>query len=404
MESISVREVLRKAVNHIGDSEESIWCELNSSMAGLTKLFLETLAESEVERRIGAKLYERGESRQDQRNGYRARNVQLSYTVLEIRIPRLRGQGYVPSYLEPNHRAISVVEGWVEKAFSSGLSRSEVIRLMESTTGCRPSDGVIRRVQATLDERVKTFRERPLQGRYRYLFLDAAWTKDIVGIHATRICILTAVGITKDGVKEILGFERAQVESESSWRGFLSRLVARGLSPNDLELIISDEHKGILGAAREVLGDVPHQLCWAHRCRNVRKQVAACDRKAVIAGLQDVYKAVHLTAAKDAFRLWCSRWKEKYPAVVTTVTEDIGYLLAFYRCPEVHWEYLRTSNPIERVFRELRRQQYGCGAFANRQSCLRAVYRVFNWLNGLWEGKDIWQKRTQKQKQLVKAA
>lgn len=404
MKSISVREVLRKATSRIWDTEDKIWGELNSAMAGLTKLFLETLAESEVERRIGASLYERGETRCDQRNGYRTRKVQLSYSVVEIRIPRLRGQGYVPSYLEPNQRAIAVVEGWVEKAFLAGLSRSEVIRLMESTTGCRPSDGVIRRVQTGLDERVKAFRERPLTGDYRYLFLDAAWAKDIVGINASRICILTAVGITSNGEKEILGFERAPKESESSWRGFLTRIVSRGLNPDDLQLVISDEHKGLLSAVSEVLGDVSHQLCWAHRCRNVRKAVAASDRKEVIAGLQEIYKAAHLSAAKDACRRWSARWTEKYPDTVNSVVEDLGYLLAFYRCPSLHWEYLRTSNPIERVFRELRRQQYGSGAFANRDSCNRAVFRVFNWLNEIWKGKDIWQPRARKRKALAKAA
>lgn len=404
MESITVREVLRKATSRIADNEDNIWGELNSAMAGLTKLFLETLAESEVERRIGARLYERGETRCDQRNGYRTRKAQLSYTVVEIRIPRLRGQGYVPSYLEPNHRAIAVVEGWVEQAFLAGLSRSEVIRLMESTTGCRPSDGVIRRVQSMLDDRVKVFRERPLRRDYRYLFLDAAWAKDIVGINATRICILTAVGITKDGEKEILGFERALLENESGWRGFLSRIVSRGLNPSDLELVVSDEHKGLLNAVSEVLGDVPHQLCWAHRCRNVRKAVAAADRRSVIAGLQYVYKAEHLSSAKEAFRRWSARWKETYPGTVHSVAEDLGQLLAFYRCPKLHWEYLRTSNPIERVFRELRRQQYGSGAFANRDACNRAVFRVFNWLNEIWKGKDIWQPRARKRKTLAKAA
>lgn len=404
MGSISVREVLRKAANYIGDSEDEIWGELNSTMAGLTKLFLEALAESEVEQRIGVRHYQRGEMRTDQRNGYRTRKAQLSYTVVEIRIPRLRGQGYIPSYLEPNRRAISIVEGWVEKAFLAGLSRSEVIRLMESTTGCRPSEGVIRQVQSALDERVKEFKERPLIKRYRYLFLDAVWAKDIVGINATRICILTAVGITSEGEKEILGFERAPLENESAWRGFLSRIVSRGLKPGDLELVVSDEHKGLMNAVCEVLGDVPYQLCWAHRCRNVRKQVAASDRRSVIAGLQDVYKAVHLASAKDAFRRWSSRWSEKYPSVVHMVTEDIGYLLAFYRCPELHWEYLRTTNPIERVFRELRRQQYGSGAFANREACNRAVFRVFNWLNEIWQGKDIWQPRIRKRKPLVKVA
>jgi transposase-like protein len=404
MESISLREVVRKAVCRIGSAEDVVWGDLDSATAGLTKVLLEAMAESEVERRVGARLYERGETRTDQRNGYRKRVAQLSYQVVEIRIPRLRGQGFVPEYLEPNHRAIGQVESWVEKALMAGLSRSEVIRLLESTTGCRPSDTLLRRVQGELDKRVKEFRERLLTGRYQYLFLDAAWAKDIVGLTATRICIMTAIGVTYSGKKEILGFERSPTENESAWRGFLGRMVYRGVKPSELELVISDEHKGLLSAVQEVLGDVRHQLCWAHRCRNVRKAVNGCDRKAVIGGLREVYQAPSLGAAKDALRRWRARWMEKYSNVVAGVEEDAGRLLAFYGCPELHWEYVRTSNPIERVFRELRRQQFGCGAFANREACNRAVYRVFAWLNELWRDKDIWQPRVRKRRDLPMAA
>lgn len=404
MESISVRELFGKASCKVESCEDRLWGDLDSTMAGMTKIMLEVLAESEVERRAGARLHERGEGRTDYRNGYRTRTTQLSYQVVEIRIPRLRGQGFVPSFLEPGHRAIAQVEGWVEKALMAGVGRCEVIRLMESTTGCRPSDSLLKRVQVELDVKVKKFRERPLMGRYQYLFLDAAWTKDIVGVNATSICIMTAVGITYSGVKEILGFERARTENEANWRGFLGRLVSRGLNPCDLALVTSDEHQGLMNATSEVLGDVPHQLCWAHRMRNVRKGVDACDRKEVVDGLRDVYMAPNLGAAKNALRRWCNRWKLKYPGRVISVQEDSRYLLAFFACPELHWEYMRTSNPIERAFLELRRQQYGCGAFANREACNRAVFRVFAWLNSLWAGKDIWQPRRRKTRRVAVAA
>ena len=404
MESISLREVLQRAACRIGSEEDSVWGDLDSASAGLTKLLLECLAESEVERLAGARLHERGEARTDHRNGYRKRTTQLSYQTVEIRIPRLRGQGFVPSFLEPGRRAVGQVESWVEKALMAGLSQSEVVRLMESTTGCRPSERQLRRVRDELDERVRQFRERPLRGGYKYLFLDAAWAKDVVGLSATRICIMSAVGIRHSGEKEILGFERTPRENESAWRGFLRRLVSRGLNASELSLVISDEHKGLMSAAVEVLGDVGYQLCWAHRCRNIRKAVNVCDREAVTAGLREVYQAPNLMAARGALRRWCVRWMVKYPGVVASVREDSAKLLVFFSCPELHREYVRTSNPIERVFRELRRQQYGCGAFANRDACNRAVFRVFAWLNECWSGKDIWQSRAAKRKKMALAA
>jgi len=393
MNSISVREVIGKAITKISDTEDQIWGDLNSATAGLTKLLLETMAESEVERRIGAQLYERGETRQDYRNGYRERTVQMSHQVIEIQIPRLRGQGFIPSFIEPKRRAIEQVEDWVEKAYLSGLNRSEVIRLLEATTGCRPSSDLLKRVSETIDKQVKEFRERKLCGRYQYLFLDAAWAKDIVGINATRICIMTAVGITDTGEKEILGFERTARENEAGWRGFIRRLVERGLDPRTLELVISDEHGGLINAASEILGDVPHQWCWAHRVRNVCKALLKSDRKEAAEGLRAVFKADNLAQAKEAFRKWRNRWHNEYPSVVASVEEDLGHLLAFYSCSSLHWEYVRTSNPIERVFRELRRQQYGSGAFANRDACNRAVYKIYRLLNEMWCGKNIWEPR-----------
>lgn len=403
MNSIPVKEVLRKAASKIPDGEDLVWGDLNQAMSGMHKLLLEACAESEVEKRAGVGFYGRGEERADYRNGYRTRIVQTSFDTLQILVPRLRGQGYIPSFLEPRVRAVSQVEEWVEDAFLSGVDRAKIIRLMEATAHCRPSDDLLKRVAGELDEQTKTFQNRPLVGDYQYLYLDAAWAKDIVGVNATRICIMTALGVTYSGQKEILGFERMSTENEANWRGFLSRLKERGLVPARLELVVSDEHGGLKNAISEVLGDVAHQLCWAHRMRNVRKAVAAADRKEVVAGLQLVYLAKHLVAAKQAFKKWVARWSEKYPNLVASVEEDLGYLLAFYVCDSLHWEYLRTSNPIERVFRELRRQQFGCGAFANPKACNRAVFRIFSWLNRLWQDKNIWDIRKRKLQKMAQA-
>lgn len=398
MASISLREVLRQTQELVSDPEDRLYGDLDSAMADAIKCLLEGIAVSEVERRAGVRLYERGDSRSDYRNGYRRRKVQTAYKTITIRIPRLRGQGYVPTYLEPGHRAIAEVEEWVGKALLVGLHRADIVRFMDEATGCRPSDRLITRVQEGLDKKAKKWKERRLTGRFEYLYLDAAWVKDIVGINASRICILTAVGITEDGEKELLGFERAQRETESSWRGFLSRLVHRGLDPSLLRLVISDEHKGIEPAIAETLGDVPYQLCWAHRVRNILKVAEKKDRHELLEGLRRIYKAAHKVAAKMAFRYWKSRWSGKYPQLVTNLEEDLGHLLSHYDCPELHWKYLRTTNPIERVFLELRRRRFGCGAFANRQSSERIVFGVFLWQNKLWKEKSIWQERARKAK------
>lgn len=386
-------ELLQQTRELVSDPEDRLYGDLDASMADAIKHLLEKIAYSEVEQRVGVRLYERGDLRVDYRNGYRERRVQTSYKTITIRIPRLRGQGYVPSYLEPNHRAIAQVEEWVLKALLVGMHRADIIRLMEDTTGCRPSERLIKRVQEDLDRQAKAFKERKLKGRYVYLFLDAAWVKDIVGVNASRICILTAVGITDDGQKEVLGFERAQRENESSWKGFLNRLKERGLDPRLLKLVISDEHKGLQASVGEVLGDVSHQLCWAHRVRNIFKVIAKSDRKAMLDDLKAIYAAAHKTAARKAFKAWKRQWIGKYPQIVVNLEKDLGYMLCYYDLPQLHWKYLRTTNPIERVFLELRRRRFGCGAFANRAQSERVVFGVFLWLNRIWKGKNIWFER-----------
>jgi len=393
MASLSVCELFRQARSSVSDLEDARFGDLDALVADAITGLFEGMAESEVERRLGVKLYERGPARQGHRNGHRERRAQLSFTTVTIRIPRLREEGFVPSFLERNRRAMGTTEKWVERAFLCGVSRAEVIRLLESTTGCRPSDDLLRRVQGQLDTLVRQFRERALSGRYIYLFLDAAYVKDIVGLGARRICILCAIGVTAQGKREILGFVREPRECAASWGRFLGSLIARGLNPLAVELVISDEHEGIKAAVQEKLGDVRHQYCWAHRCRNIFKAVLKADSKELFRGLRAVYQAEHETAARMALRSMAQRWRDRYPAIVAELEKDAGNLLAFYHAPYLHREYVRTSNPVERPFLELRRSRFGCGAFANREACDRVVGHTFIRLNQMWEETDIWMER-----------
>lgn len=288
------------------------------------------------------------------------------------------------------------VEEWVSRGLVCGLSRAQVCAYMEQTCGLRPSDGVIKRVQSELDRLAKSFKERPLTDKFEYLFLDAAWVKDIVGAGAVRICILTAMAVTCTGEKQVLGFERVKQESESAWRGFLQRLVNRGLDPKCLRLVISDEHRGIVKAVPEVLGDVAHQLCWAHRMRNAVKEIAKADFKPFVESLRRVYKAANKVEARRMWVLAKTRWEGIYPTAMATIEEDLRSLLAFFDVPQEHHEYVRTSNPIERIFLELRRRRFGCAAFADVKACDRALYGVYETINRKWKGRDIWFERRAK--------
>jgi len=379
------------------DSEAARYGDLTSVLADSARCLLESMAVSEVEQRLGYRLYERGADRSDYRNGYRERTVQLPFAVLTIKVPRLRGQGYVPSFLERDRRAVRDVEEWVARGLVCGLSRAQVCAYMEQTCGLRPSDGLIKQVQSRLDLLAKSFKERPIADKFEYLFLDAAWVKDIVGDGAVRICILTAMGVTYSGEKQILGFERVKQESESTWRGFLQRLVSRGLDPRSLRLVVSDEHYGIVKAVPEVLGEVAHQLCWAHRMRNAVKAIAKSDFKPFVESLRRVYTACNKVEARTMWVIAKKRWRAIYPTLIATIEKDLRSLLAFLDSPQEHHKYIRTSNPIERIFLELRRRRYGCAAFADVKACDRALYGVYETINRKWKGRDIWFERRAKQ-------
>jgi transposase-like protein len=394
MSDVTLSGFLRQVRSGCEDQEASRFGDLSAVVADGLAVFLESAAETEFEARIGARRYERGASdRSDYRNGTRTRTVQTPYATFAISLPRMRGQGFVPEYLERNHRAVAEVADFVRVGLLNGLSRVQIERQMESSCGVRPSQSVLDRVQKGLDDQAKAFKERVLTDDYEYLFLDAAWVKDIVGISAVRVCIMTAVGITTSGRKEVLGFERSRVENESGWRGFLQRLKDRGLRATTLRLVISDEHKGLVNAVAEVLGNVAHQLCWAHRMRNVVERVAKADRKAIVEGLRAIYRAEHRKGAVVAWAKFRTQWIEQYGSVVQSLEEDLANLLSFFDAPPLHRQYVRTSNPIERVFRDLRKRGFGCGAFANRQACDRIMFSVYTLLNKLWRDKDIWRAR-----------
>jgi putative transposase len=398
MSSVSVLRALRQARQAVWDPENGSWGDLDRLFADAACSLFESMAVSEVEYRVGAKLYERGEARRNQRNGWRERPVQTSFATVRVRIPRLREGGFVPQFLDPRRRAIKTTEGFVERALMCGVSRAEIIRLMSMATGCRPSEGLLRSVQADLDKRTEAFQTRPLADQYIYLFLDAAWAKDLVGGHARRICILTATGVTASGRKEMLGFERSNRECASSWSRFLNSLLERGLDRTALQLIVSDEHEGLLRAVEDTLGDINHQLCWAHRCRNVMDSVLKADRMEFMQGLRPLYTATHRRGAHEAFRALKQKWALQYPSVLVNLEEDLGYLFAFYDVPALHREYVRTTNPIERVFVELRRARFACGAFANRNACDRVVATVYIRLNELWKEKNLWLDRERRNK------
>lgn len=390
MKSISLKLQLEKWARYNLEEEDLCWEGLTPLITHTAQCLLEQLAQLEARVRIGAEAYERTQTRCNYRNGYRYRTVQLPWATIRLRLPRLRSGGFIPRFLRPHQRTTSDLEEVVLEALLCGIRESALRRFIRQQTGYAPPRRVVQDVAERIDEGVEQFLQSPIAQRIEFVFLDAIYLRQMEVKRCKRICVLVAIGISASGQKQVLGFERAFSESEGAWRAFLCRLVRRGLQPEGLRCVISDDSEAIRGAVRSVFGDVPHQLCWAHRMRAVGRCVAKRHRRAVCAGLREVYTAGTLCEARMRLRAWAQTWQQQYPDMVREVLEDAEQLLVFYRFAEHQRGYVRTTNPIERFHGEIRAATRGWGAFFDRDSVYRLFYRVSNWLNERWRGQDVW--------------
>src|SRR4029450_5056974 len=220
--------------------------------------------EAEISELIGAQLGERSEDRATHRNGYRPRRWDTRAGEIELQIPKIRQGRYSPSFLQPRKRSEQALVAVVQQAYVCGVSTRRVDQLVESL-GLRISKSEVSRIAGLLDEQVEAFRERPLEGRYPYVFVDAKVEKVRDGGRVVRKCVVIAHGVHETGRREIIGLDVGAAETEAFWRDFLRSLVARGLV--GVQLVISDAHEGLKNAIAKVLG-APWQRCTVHFLRD----------------------------------------------------------------------------------------------------------------------------------------
>jgi transposase-like protein len=262
--------------------------------------------------------------------------------------------------------------------------------VLELILGTRVSAQTVSRAVKELTPLVERFHRRDLEDRYRVLMLDGV-TQRMKGAGGKAVVklVLVAYGITWDGQRELIDFMVSPSESEAAWWGFLNRLHKRGLEGEVLELIVSDGSKGLVKAIEYFYPHVKHQRCWAHKLRNVADKVNKRDQKLVLAGAKKIYLAPHRKAAMEAFRRWRDRWINQYPEAVRCIEKDLESLLACFDFPRELRKHIRTTNKIERSFKEVRRRTRPIGCFNNTESCERIMYAVIVYLNAQWEGKPL---------------
>lgn len=340
------------------------------------------LMEAEVSAEVGARRGEVSPGRITHRNGYRPRAWETRVGELELLIPRKRsGEAYFPSFLEPRRRCEQAIVACVMEAYVNGVSTRKVDRLVEQLGIHGMTKDRVSALCRRLDVQVEAFRSRPLEGGYPYLWLDAKQLKVRDGGHVRSKALVVAYAVHETGRREVIGIDLGEVESEAFWLEFLRGLRERGLS--GVRLCVSDEHKGLTAAIARVLA-CPWQRCTVHFVRNMHQHCRPAQRSLVSAALREVFNAEGREQARARVGELVERLAPVVPKVCALLEQAEEDLLAFYAFPAAHWSKLRSTNPLERVNREIGRRADVVGIFPNDASAIRLAGALLIEQNDEW--------------------
>ncbi len=342
---------------------------------------VQQLMEAEVSELIGAERGERTQERLTHRNGYRPRRWDTRAGELELAIPKLRRGSYFPSFLEPRKRLGAGAGGRDPGGtYVAGVSTRKVDQVVESL-GLRVSKSEVSRICAGLDEQVEAFRQRPLEGSYPYLFLDAKVEKVRDGGRVVRKCLVIAHGVHESGRREVIGLDVGESETEAFWRSFLRGLVSRGLL--GCELVVSDAHAGLKAAIAQVLA-CSWQRCGVHFLRESLGHARKEQQGMLGALLRPLFNAPDGETARALLGDALERLRAPLAKVATLLEEAEEDLLAFYAFPPEHWKKIRSTNPLERLNREIGRRTDVVGIFPNDRALVRLATMVVIEQNDEW--------------------
>jgi putative transposase len=341
------------------------------------------LMEGEISAEIGAELGEVApDARSTHRNGYRPRAWETRVGEIELLVPRKRsGPAYFPSFLEARRPAEQAIVAVVMEAYVNGVSTRKVDRLVEQLGISGMTKDRVSAICRGLDERVAAFRDRPLEGVYPYLWLDAKYVKVRDHGRVVSKALVVAYAVHETGIREVIGVDVGEVESGSFWVEFLRGLKRRGLS--GVRLAITDQHEGLKHAVARVLG-CPWQRCSVHFTRDMVMHCRRDQRGLVAAALREIFQAEDGTAAKERVTSVLDRLATVAPKVCELLEQAEEDLTGFYAFPREHWTKIRSTNPLERVNKEIGRRSDVVGIFPNDQAVIRLAGALLLEQNDEW--------------------
>jgi putative transposase len=341
----------------------------------------ERLMEMEVGNLTGAGYGEKSPARLVQRNGHRERDWQTRAGTVELRIPKLRKGSYFPGFLEPRRMAERALTAVIQEAYIQGISTRSVDDLVKSLGMDGISKSQVSRLCEELDERVHTFLDRPIEGDWPYLWIDATYVKVRQNGRIVSVAVIVAVGVNSDGRREVLGMDIGPSEAEPFWTAFLRKLTRRGL--RGVKLVISDAHEGIKAAVSKLLC-ATWQRCRVHFMRNALAHAGKSGRRVVSAFIATAFAQETPEAASQQWRSVADQVRPKLPKLATLMDDAEPDVLAYMTFPREHRAKLHSTNPIERLNGEIKRRTEVVGIFPNEAAITRLVGAI------LMEQSDEW--------------
>jgi putative transposase len=358
--------------------EKSSDADLLREMIGFTA---QRLMELEVEGLTGAGYGEKSPERLAQRNGYRDRMWETRAGTVELRIPKLRKGSYFPGFLEPRRLAEKALTAVVQEAYVHGVSTRSVDDLVKAMGMTGISKSQVSRLCAEIDEKVKAFLTRPIEGDWPYLWMDATYVKVRQSGRIVSVAVIVAVGVNSDGRREVLGMDIGPSEAETFWTEFLRKLARRGL--RGVKLVISDAHEGIKAAVAKVL-HASWQRCRVHFMRNALAHAGRQGRRVVAAFIGTAFVQDDAEAARTQWRQVADQLRAKVPKLAALMDEAEADVLAFMTFPKDHRAKIHSINPLERLNGEIKRRTDVVGIFPNEDAITRLIGALLLEQNDEW--------------------
>lgn len=349
----------------------------------MVKVFAQVLMGAQADALCGAQYGTRAPERVNQRNGYRIRPWDTRVGTLQLAIPKLRQGSYFPEWLlEPRRRAERALFSVVAESYVLGVSTRKVERLAQTMGIDSLSKSRVSEMAAELDEVVEQFRERPLEGEYPYLWLDALVIKSREEGRVVNVAVVLAQGVNQEGYREILGMDVVTTEDGAGWLAFLRGLVSRGLK--GVHLVTSDAHPGLRDAIASSLPGAGWQRCRTHFMANLLTRVPKSAQQMVASLVRSIFVQPDELSVRAQLKHVVVQLEPRFSQAAQFLADSAEELLAFVTFPKVHWRTIWSNNPLERLNKEIRRRTDVVGIFPNRAAIVRLVGAVLAEQNDEW--------------------